>query len=279
VEGFKMSELRDWPVKRLGRDQIRRDSVDLRKQLGIHSLKRFNFLEILRNRVPYLGGNFTGLQVIVRPVADLSGHPAVTHFPKRQGARIFITKDLEEGAQKEHALSQRILMHEFGHVRYHDQAPKAYLAGNFKAISYIEDNETSAEWQADEAQLSFAAPDQFIKQYPDPRTLAKECNLTFEDAKKAIDIFSITVKNRSEHPAYTAFKRDLFLASKNENSELPPDIEGQWLALDHAAGRDPFYYRLCPKGFLIAKEEYQKMTPCGWRFSHGIIEAYFNMQQ
>lgn len=271
-----MKELRDWPVRRLTREQIRRDSVDLRKRLGVNDLNKFKFIDLLRHKIPSLGGRFAGLQTIIRPSSELSGRPAITHFPKSQGIRIFITKELEDAAQREHPLAQAILMHEFGHARYHDQAPKAYLAGNFEKLSYTEDSETSAEWQADEAQLSFAAPDHIIKHWIDYRSLAQECNLTIDDAKKAIDIHNLTARSREEHPAYTAFKRDRLLESKSQSSNLPLEIEGHWLQLEYAADRDPFLYRLCPKGFLIARDEYLKMTPCGWRFSHGSIEAYFN---
>lgn len=215
-----MKELRDWPVTRLTREQIRRDSVDLRKRLGVNDLKKFKFIDLLRQRVPQLGGRFTGLETIVRPSNELSGRPAVTHFPKKQGIRIFITNELENAAQQEHPLAQAILMHEFGHVRYHDQAPKAYLAGKFEELSYINDLETSAEWQADESQLSFAVPDHIIKNFSDHKILAQECNLTINDANKAIDIYNLTAQRREEHPAYTAFKKRT--ASCIRTSKLKP---------------------------------------------------------
>lgn len=272
-----MTDFRDWPVDRRTRDQIRRDSLDLRKRLGVNGLNRFKFVDLLRNSIPQLGGRFAGLTTIIVSDSELGGRPAITRFPRGKGARIFLTKRLESAAEREFPEAQAILMHEFGHVRYHDQVAKAYLAGDFDQLSYISDLETSAEWQADEAQLSFAAPDHLVAKYVDAQILAQNCNLTVNDAKKAIDIYNLTAGRREEHPAYTAFKREKLLASSEALSGLPADVEHLWLQLDRAPDHDPSAYRLCPKGYLIARAEYLRMTPFGWRISHGAVEAYFNI--
>ncbi|WP_238272241.1 hypothetical protein [Methylobacterium cerastii] len=123
--------MRDWPVKRLSRSEIWRDSLDLRRSTGIHGQSQIDFLDLLRNRLPKLGGRFSKLEVVVQEDDQLHGLPALTRYVRGGTIRVFVTKTTERDAILGINGGQEILGHELGHVRYHEGEPKAYLAGDF----------------------------------------------------------------------------------------------------------------------------------------------------
>ncbi|WP_238272242.1 hypothetical protein [Methylobacterium cerastii] len=122
-----------------------------------------------------------------------------------------------------------------------------------------------------------AAPEFLIKENQDPVRLSTLCNTTLAFAERAISYFKESISSREIHPTYTAFKRDLRAVEGNYVKSLPPDAEALWSILTPMPGKDAFDYKLCPKGFQIARDEYLKMTPCGWHIRNGIVEAYFNV--
>lgn len=263
--------MEDYRVKGKSNEDLEKIAQLWRRAFQDAGLSHLNVYDALC-RVGAIFEDVKGLELIVKSDAEMGEREAYATSPP---PRIFVKKAVPELVRRNDPRAQFTLLHEFAHILLHpgDQ-PKARIARGNITPGYIQPA-NSAEHQAN----YFAAAFQMPRNELFGLQSADEIQQKFGVSRRAAEIrFAQVIEPtvRRELPeSVVRLKRELAQASSvSGDNPLPASAEAAWHKLDSASEHDPSQYRIA-RGYLIARTEFNRMTPFGWFIQNGQVVPFF----
>lgn len=198
-----MTQIHDYPVKRMSQDDIESAARSIRAACGISNVLVPDVLDLIRNKAPHIKKT-RDLTLVIRPDGFMGDREAyAVSFPNR----IFARADLIDAASRSDAKARVILFHEFSHIYLHPGAEKAWMTSGNVTPSFIS-NEESAEWQATALSLATLVDARLAANVQSPAELAEVFNIDLKHAELRYEVLSRR-KSRVVPEIYKTVRQEL----------------------------------------------------------------------